>query len=365
MATFKNILLVFVLMAVQFASAQIGVGTSVPSASAELELYSPAKGLLIPRITLSPNLTNPSPVNSPSVGLVVFNTGENQPMGFYFWNGSAWKMISTPNAENVTSITPVSDNAVARFHGTAGKTIHNSPLLITDANDLSGANQFSLNSLQLTTNPTAGFQLISDATGTANWQPAPPVDIRKNDTLIVANAKYLNFTTGINVQNPITNEALITFFKNSVAQNVMQLSATESINLNTDNPVAIEWTTAHYKDPASFIHSETTNPSRMYVRSSGLYEVNYMFSCYNVETTRVTIRVRIRKNGTTFIPHSTTYIFAYHINNDWVTRTSTSFLIQLEANDYVELVTNRQTQSGQLLLLPHENLFFLQLVRKL
>ncbi len=364
MARFNNILLVFLITATQFANAQIGVGTVAPHASAELELYNPVKGLLIPRLALSTNLTNPSPVSSPSVGLMVFNTGENQPTGFYFWDGSSWKLISTPNADNISSVIPVSNNAVARFQGTDGKTIQTSPLLLTDLNDLSGANNLTVNGLQVTTNPTAGFQLVSDANGTANWLPAAPVDILKNDTMIVANAKYLNFTTGINVQHPFSNEALITFFKNSVAQNVMQLSTSESINLNTTTPTPINWNTTYYKDLASFIHSETSNPSRMYVRSSGLYEVNYMFSCYNVETTRVTIRVRLRKNGTTMIPHSTTYIFAYHINNDWVTRTSTSFLIQLEENDYIELVTNRQTQSGQLLLLPDENLFFLQLVRK-
>lgn len=71
--------------------AQVGVHTDFPDASAAMEIYSTSKGLLIPRVVLTSNLSNPSPVTAPATGLMVFNNGPNQPMGFYYWDGSQWQ----------------------------------------------------------------------------------------------------------------------------------------------------------------------------------------------------------------------------------------------------------------------------------
>lgn len=78
--------------------AQTGIGTTSPSPSAKLEVASTNQGFLPPRIALT--ATNvASPVTSPAIGLLVFNTAtagtapNNVAPGYYFWNGTAWVAI--------------------------------------------------------------------------------------------------------------------------------------------------------------------------------------------------------------------------------------------------------------------------------
>lgn len=89
-------LFVFVLLLVyQNADAQIGHGTKEPSKASVVEMLSPSKGLLIPRVELI-SLTSFSPIqgelatNVPKVNsLLVYNETENIPNnltpGYYYW----------------------------------------------------------------------------------------------------------------------------------------------------------------------------------------------------------------------------------------------------------------------------------------
>lgn len=67
------------------AQAQVGIGTATPDASAQLDISSSNKGILIPRVTQS---NRPA---SPVTGLLIFQT-DGTP-GFYYYNGTAWKML--------------------------------------------------------------------------------------------------------------------------------------------------------------------------------------------------------------------------------------------------------------------------------
>jgi hypothetical protein len=79
--------------------SQTVVVTDIPvyttgDASAMLEIKSTTKGLLIPKVTLTSSLSSSSPVSAPvATGLLVYNEGANQPVGFYYWNGSAWTAV--------------------------------------------------------------------------------------------------------------------------------------------------------------------------------------------------------------------------------------------------------------------------------
>ncbi|NOY50973.1 MAG: hypothetical protein GXO88_10485 [Chlorobi bacterium] len=96
---------------------QVGILTDTPHASSALEIYSTNKGLLIPRLSLTSNLNSPSPVSSPATGLLIFNSGANQALGFYYWNGSKW--VSTSYSTNNWSITGNSGTSVSNnFLGT-------------------------------------------------------------------------------------------------------------------------------------------------------------------------------------------------------------------------------------------------------
>jgi hypothetical protein len=74
--------------------SQVGIGTNSPSSSAQLDVTSTNKGLLIPRMTLVQRGTIPSPI----AGLMIYQT-DNTP-GFYFYNGTSWIQFSTGSATN-------------------------------------------------------------------------------------------------------------------------------------------------------------------------------------------------------------------------------------------------------------------------
>jgi len=89
----KRILVLFCLIASLNLSAQTGIGTTTPHASAKLEVAATNKGFLPPRVTLS-GTNDISTITSPATGLVVFNTAtagttpNNVLPGYYFYDGT-------------------------------------------------------------------------------------------------------------------------------------------------------------------------------------------------------------------------------------------------------------------------------------
>ena len=75
--------------------SQVGIGTTNPDPSSILDINSPDKGLLIPRVNLSKTSLK-SPINNPTQSLLVYNkaTSNDVTPGFYYWDGSAWKPLT-------------------------------------------------------------------------------------------------------------------------------------------------------------------------------------------------------------------------------------------------------------------------------
>lgn len=103
----KIILSVAAIMAfgVYSAKAQVGVGTFTPDASAELEVKSSTKGVLIPRVQLV-STTAATPITAPAQSLKVYNTataGDVKP-GFYYWEAGKWNRLMNDSdvAQNET-----------------------------------------------------------------------------------------------------------------------------------------------------------------------------------------------------------------------------------------------------------------------
>ena len=79
----------------QFCNAQsVGIGTSSPNASAMLEINSPNKGLLLPRVA------DTSSVANPTKGLVVYNNNNNK---LWYFDGYRWQQ-AVANAGGMDSI---------------------------------------------------------------------------------------------------------------------------------------------------------------------------------------------------------------------------------------------------------------------
>ncbi|RLD44646.1 MAG: hypothetical protein DRI89_02890 [Bacteroidetes bacterium] len=95
MKNLRLFLVLFIIGVHAFSFAQIGIQTNNPDASSALDIVSTNKGLLVPRITLTSDLSSASPVTSPATGLLVYNSGSNQPQGFYYWGGTAWVKLES------------------------------------------------------------------------------------------------------------------------------------------------------------------------------------------------------------------------------------------------------------------------------
>jgi hypothetical protein len=91
----KKILFMIVIAAGFSGYSQVGVGTNSPDASAQLDVVSANKGMLIPRVNLTGS-TDVATIKSPAVSLLVYNAkpATDVVAGFYYWNGTKWAALA-------------------------------------------------------------------------------------------------------------------------------------------------------------------------------------------------------------------------------------------------------------------------------
>ncbi len=361
----QAVLLAFVgLLCAYQAEAQVGIQTDTPDASAALDIVSADKGLLIPRIILTADLTNPSPVTAPATGLLVYNNGPNQETGFYYWSGAEWVMLKTFEQTDMRGPASSTDNAIARFDGTEGNLLQNSSVILDDAGNITGVNHLATAGFNMSTGAGDGKVLSSDASGNASWIDPVLPDIEDEDVLITTNAHTLNFQGAVQVQDDGGNQASVTVSESISEEQIIQVSATRSVDLNVFGaPVAISWDREYFKDVQTFEHDNNLNPNRITVLKNGTYEVNYMFSFDNTNNKRKTLQSRIRLNGTDYIDGSSTYGFIYSQDDDKASLVSSSFLVNLSVGDYIEVVVNGRTNEGAVNLIELENLLYIRVMR--
>ncbi|MBS1754375.1 MAG: tail fiber domain-containing protein [Ferruginibacter sp.] len=82
-------LFLFLLVAGMSRSQNVGIGTTTPDASAQLDISSTTSGLLAPRMTKAQR----DAIATPATGLLIYQT--NNTAGFYYYDGSTWKMITS------------------------------------------------------------------------------------------------------------------------------------------------------------------------------------------------------------------------------------------------------------------------------
>ena len=128
-------------------SAQVGINTAMPDASAALDVTATDKGLLIPRVALA------SAIASPAAGLMVHQT--SAPVGFYYYNGTAWTLIGP--ADNLGNHTATQNLAMGS----------NS---ITGANNITATGTATLGgNTYPTTTGTNGQVLQTNGAGQLSW----------------------------------------------------------------------------------------------------------------------------------------------------------------------------------------------------
>lgn len=125
------IFLVFFLPIV--ANAQVGIGTTSPDASAQLEIQSSSKGFLLPRLALT-GRNDAATITSPANGLLVFNTATagtsttTVTPGFYYNAGTPqtpeWVrlIVPTDNVANVTGTVAVANGGTGATDAATART---------------------------------------------------------------------------------------------------------------------------------------------------------------------------------------------------------------------------------------------------
>ena len=113
-----------------FSQVNISTTGAVPSANAVLDLNTGNannQGLIIPNVTLGSSLStfNPPIANaatSNDVGRIVYTSvSTNQPVGYYYWNGSSWISVTGSPSWSLTGnsgTNPGTNYSKCNFFGT-------------------------------------------------------------------------------------------------------------------------------------------------------------------------------------------------------------------------------------------------------
>jgi hypothetical protein len=95
----QHLLFIFLLSATVSVQAQVGIGIATPATSAQLDITSTTRGLLIPRMTASQRSPG---IVSPAEGLMVYQT--DAPIGIYVFKAGVWTILSA-GVSNPTLVT--------------------------------------------------------------------------------------------------------------------------------------------------------------------------------------------------------------------------------------------------------------------
>jgi len=89
-------------MLVARSQVKIGDNPNTINANSLLEMETTNKGFLPPRIALN-SLSAVSPLTGTvPAGMLVYSTGGTLPNGYYYWNGTQWKLVATNDVKIVT-----------------------------------------------------------------------------------------------------------------------------------------------------------------------------------------------------------------------------------------------------------------------
>lgn len=108
------------LLCVTFTNAQVGIGTTTPDGSAELDITSTNRGFLMPRVALTSTTDTATITGAEATGLLVYNTATIADVtpGFYYWDGAQWVTLGGASAAAWELTGNAGTNSATNFIGT-------------------------------------------------------------------------------------------------------------------------------------------------------------------------------------------------------------------------------------------------------
>lgn len=216
-------------------SAQTGIGTTTPDASAKLDVSSTNKGFLPPRMTN----TQRNAISNPAAGLMVYQTDGTS--GLYYHNGSAWVFI----INSLTSIVSVVNGGTGTSTSTGtGSVVLNtspsiiSPSLTTPLLGVATGTSLSLSSTTAGTSTSTGALIVSGGVGIAGQIYAGGI---QNTPIGNSNASSGAFTS-LSATGALTGGNSSTSNISGFSANVVSVSTTTRSITSADNGKIIQTT---------------------------------------------------------------------------------------------------------------------------
>jgi len=254
----KIFTLLFLLAGMNAVKAQVKIGDNPSSINSNsmLELESTNKGFLPPRVALN-NAASVSPLSGTvPAGMLVFSSGGSLADGYYYWNGSSWKLLTTSTSNMVTK----SSNA----------TLQKTENFILASNDITitlPAITVSDNGLTITVKNVGTYTDLVTVKGNSG----ATIDAASNDEL----TRWISRTYTAEAGNWVIKE------KKQTTHNIFEVNATSSW---TTIDEMVEFLSAHMSAPAVVRLGEETYDISSTIEIDLPYSITFQGTSYGHAT---------------------------------------------------------------------------------
>lgn len=304
----KGLRLLLILFCVPtFSFSQVGIGTSTPNSSAQLDVTSTTKGFLPPRVALTAT-NSTTPVTSPASGLLVYNTAtagtspNNVTPGLYYYDGTKWQRIinqqpdatvsfntSNPNTggPTFTPNTPASTDYIYVSSVDNSQWTYNGSTYVTYTPPASTPWYLSSGTSDAGSNKTAAIYRTGNI-GIGNTTPNAKLDIRTNPTntsdpgsgyLGIGTTTTAANTAGAGAIRYSTSSGGILEYSNGINWNTLEGTVSKATVIATKTT----WQTINDQTPTNITDwSEVTDNANAFDPATGLFTAprsgNYVFN---------------------------------------------------------------------------------------
>lgn len=138
---------------------------------------------------------------------------------------------------------------------------------------------------------------------------------------------------------------------------LLQLTTTNTQNINQSSPVSIQWNSTILKDSA-FDHDVSANNSKITIGEDGTYKI-YVNIAYDGDSQNISTKLNIRKNGTKIDGEGNTG-YVSGVNGLTTATNNLSTIVEAVSGDIFEVTAEQNGNSGAAILRENESLIYFE-----